>query len=75
MGVNKENPDIVECVEKFYKYPLSDYQKDFIYKVYDSEIKDKRLCYVPPRGNQRLNLELLQAIVLVVLGKEKGLIK
>ena len=74
MGVNKENPDIVEYVEKVYGCPLLDYQKEFIRKTYDSLINNKQLCCIPPRGSSRLNLELLRAIVVIIGGKERGLV-
>ena len=43
--------DIVEFVEKVCDFPLLDYQKKFIRKVYDAAKNEKRLCYIPPRGN------------------------
>lgn len=75
MGVNKENPDIVEVIEKVYRFPLTDFQKEFVRKTYDAAKNDKRFYYIPPRSNQKFNFELLQAIVLIVLGEEKGLVK
>lgn len=75
MGLNKETPDIVEYVEKIYAYPLLDYQKEFIRKAYDSLINNKQLCCILPRGSSRFSLELLRAIVVIIVGKERGLIK
>lgn len=75
MGLNKETPDIVEYVEKIYAYPLLDYQKEFIRKTYDSLINNKQSCCIPPRGSSRFSLELLRAIVVIIVGKERGLMK
>lgn len=75
MGLNKETPDIVEYVEKIYAYPLLDYQKEFIRKAYDSLINNKQLCCILPRVSSRFSLELLRAIVVIIVGKERGLIK
>lgn len=75
MGLNKETPDIVEYVEKIYAYPLLDYRKEFIRKTYDSLINNKQLCCIPPRGSSRISLELLRAIVVIIVGKERVLIK
>lgn len=75
MGLNKETPDIVEYVEKIYAYPLLDYQKEFIRKAYDSLINNKQLCCILPKGSSRFSLELLRAIVVIIVEKERGLIK
>lgn len=67
--------DIVEFVEKVCEIPLTDFQKEFVRKEYDAEKNDKRLCYVPPRCNQKFSFELLQAMVLIMVGKERWLVK
>lgn len=53
--------DIVEFVEKVCEFSLTDFQKEFVRKVYDAAKNDKRLYYVPPRCNQKFSFELLQA--------------
>ncbi|NSC39657.1 hypothetical protein G4441_04720 [Blautia wexlerae] len=67
--------DIVEFVEKVCEFSLTDFQKEFVRKVYDAAKNDKRLYYVPPRCNQKFSFELLQAIVIIIVGKERGLVK
>lgn len=69
--------DIVEFVEKVCEFSLTDFQKEFVRKAYDAAKNDKRLYYVPPRcnRNQRFRFELLQAIVLIIFGKERKLVK
>lgn len=73
MGVN--DMDIVEFVEKVCEFSLTDFQKEFIRKAYDAAKNDKRLYYVPPRCSQRSSFELLQAIILIIVGKERKLVK
>lgn len=67
--------DIVDHVEKVLGSPLLECQKDFVRKVYDAGKNGKRLYYIPPRGTPPFRLELLQAIVLITIGKEEGLVK
>ena len=67
--------DIVDHVEKVLGSPLLECQKDFVRKVYDASKNGKRLYYIPPRGTSSFHLELLQSIVLIIIGKEKGLVK
>lgn len=67
--------DIVEFVEKVCEFSLTDFQKEFIRKAYDAAKNDKRLYYVPPRYSQRSSFELLQAIILIIVGKERKLVK
>ena len=58
--------DIVEFVEKVCEFSLTDFQKEFVRKVYDAAKNDKRLYYVLPRCNQKFSFELLQAIVIII---------
>ena len=73
MGMN--DMDIAEYVEKVCEVHLTDLQKEFVRKAYDAAKNDKRLYYVLPRCNHRFSFELLQAIVLIIVGKERGLVK
>lgn len=66
--------DIVEFVEKACNLHLLDYQREFIRKVYDAAKNEKRLYFVPPRGNSRVDFELLQALTLVKVAQERGLV-
>lgn len=70
--------DIVEFVEKVCAFPLMEYQKEFVRKAYDAVKNNKRLVYIPPlppRGGSRYSLELLQALVIIVVAEERGLIR
>lgn len=64
--------DIVEFCEKVLDYHLLDYQKEFIRKVYEAAKDGKQIVYIPPRGGDRFTLQLLQALVIIDLAKERG---
>lgn len=67
--------DIVEFVEKLCAHPLSPWQKEFIEKFYDAVKNDKQLFYLPPRCNSRFSLKTLEALVVIAVAQERGLIK
>ena len=67
--------DIVEFCEKILDYPLLDYQKEFIRKVYEATKDGKQLVYIPHRGGDRFTLQLLQALVIINFAKERGYLK
>lgn len=67
--------DIVEFCEKVLARPLLDYQKDFIKAVYEAAKDGKQIVYIPPRGGDRFTLQLLQALVIIDLAKERGYLK
>ena len=67
--------DIVEFCEKILDYPLLDYQKEFIRKVYEATKDGKQLVYIPHRGDDRFTLQLLQALVIIDFAKERGYLK
>lgn len=70
----EDDMDIVEHIEKVCNFPLLDCQKDFVRKAYDAAKNEKRLYYIPPRGSNRFSFELLQAIVLITIAQERGLL-
>lgn len=73
---HKENDaDIVEFIEKVCNFPLLDYQKEFVRKAYDATKNDKRYYYIPPRGSNSFSFKLLQALVITIVGQERGLLK
>lgn len=43
--------DIVEFVEKICNFQLTDFQKEFLTKSYESVKNNQRLYYIPPRGS------------------------
>lgn len=67
--------DIVEFCEKVLDRPLLDYQKDFIKAVYEAAKDGKQIVYIPPRGGDRFTLQLLQALVIIDIAKERGYLK
>jgi len=67
--------DIVEFCEKMLDRPLSDYQKDFIKAVYEATKDSKQIACMPPRGTDRFTLQLLSALVVIDVAKERGYLK
>lgn len=66
--------NIVEYVEKVCNFKLTDFQKEFVKKVYDAAVNHKQLYYVPPRGSNRFTYELLQSITIIYIADQKGMI-
>ena len=66
--------DIVEFIEKVRNTTLLECQKEFVRRVYNAAKDENRLYFVPPRGNARVDYELLQALTLVKVAQERGLV-
>ena len=67
--------DIVEFSEKICDFSLTDYQKDFLREAYEACKNNKKIIYIPPRGNSRFSFEILQSLAILYAGYERGLIK
>lgn len=67
--------DIVEFCEKVLDYPLLEYQKEFIRKVYEATKDGKQIVYLPHRGGDRFTLQLLHTLVIIDFAKERGYLK
>lgn len=67
--------DIVEFVEKVCEFQLTDLQKEFVRKIYEAMKNGETILYVPPRGCQKFNFELLRAVVIIAVAQERGLLK
>lgn len=66
---------IVEFVEGYLEHPLSDYDRQFVEKAYESVKYRQLLIYVHPRGCSKLYYDMLKALVVLAVGMECGLIK
>ena len=66
---------IVEFVEGYLEHPLSDLDRQFVEKTYESVKYRRQLFYIPPRGCSKLYYDMLQALVVLAVGMEQGLIK
>lgn len=67
--------DIVEFAEKIVNFPLTDYQKEFLRKVYECIKMNQTLFYFPPRCNSRFSYEILQAIAIIAGASERNQLK
>lgn len=66
---------IVEFVEGYLEHPLSDWDKQFVEKTYESVKYRRQSFYIPPRSCNRSHYVILQALVILAVGMEQGLIK
>lgn len=66
---------IVEFVEGYLEHPLSDLDTQFVEKTYESVKYRRQSFYIPPRGCNRSYYVILQALAILAVGMEQGLIK
>lgn len=66
---------IVEFIEEYVEHPLSDWDKQFVEKAYESIKYGQQLLYIPPRGCSRSYYAILQSLVVIAVAMEQGLIK
>lgn len=66
--------DIVEYAEKVCNFHLLDWQKEFLYKAYEAVKNNGQLIYIPLRCNNHFNYNILQALVVMIVAQERGLL-
>lgn len=66
--------DIAKIIEPFCNFTLTDWQKEYAQKLFDDEMEGNHLMCIPPRNTQMDTTKFLQAIVIYIVGVEKGLI-
>ena len=66
---------IVEFAEEFLGYKLLTFQKEFLNKCYETISKNKKLYYIPPRGNVKWMPLVIQYIALTYYLEENELNK
>lgn len=64
-----------EFAEDVLNIELLPYQKDFFNKAYEAAQKHQQIIYYPPRGSNRYHLAYLQALALIMVGQDEGVIK
>lgn len=67
--------NIVEFVEEYLEYPLSDWDKQFVEKAYESVKYKQLLIDIHPRGCNKSYYNILQSLVVIAVAMEQGLIK
>lgn len=67
--------DIVEFIEKVYKFLLMEWQKEFVRKAYEVVKNDEEMIYVPPRGSSSFQLRTLESLAILEVAQERGLVK
>lgn len=67
--------DILDFVQGICNWSLSGNQVKFIRAVYDALKNDKALVYIPSRGSSRFEYSTLQALCILFVAYERGMIK
>lgn len=67
--------DILDFVQGICNWSLSGNQVKFIRAVYDALKNDKALVYIPSHGSSRFEYSTLQALCILFVAYERGMIK
>ena len=63
---------LVEFAEEILGYKLSSFQKEFLTKCYEAYTSNKQLYYIPPRGNHKQMLLIMQYIAIAYCSEYSG---
>ena len=63
---------IVEFAEEILGYKLLSFQKEFLTKCYEAYASNKQLYYIPPRGNLKQMLLIMQYIAIAYCSEYSG---
>lgn len=66
--------DVAKIIEPFCNFPLTDWQRKYVQKLHDAEMEGNHLMCIPPRNTQMNTTKILHAMVMYMVGVEKGLI-
>lgn len=66
--------DIIDFVQNICGCQLSEWQIKFTRAAYDAIANDKTLIYKPPRGRSRFEYSTLQALCILFVAYERGVI-
>lgn len=67
--------DIIDFVQNVCGWQLSEFQIKFARAAYDAIVNDKTLIYTPPRGGFGSQYRTLQALAILFVAYERGIIK
>lgn len=67
--------DIIDFVQNVCGWQLSEFQIKFTRAAYDALKNDKALVYIPSRGSSRFWYSTLQALCILFVAYERGMIK
>ena len=67
--------DIAKIIEPFCNFQLTDWQREYVQKLYEAEMEGKTVIHcMPPRGTSRHTTEVIHALVMLIVAEEKGLV-
>lgn len=65
--------DIAKTIEPFCNFSLTDWQREYVQKLYDAEMEGNRFVYcIPPRGTSRHTTEVIHALVILAIALQEG---
>lgn len=65
--------DIAKIIEPFCNFTLTDYQREYVQKLYDAEMEGNHLVYcIPPRDTSRHTTDALYALVMLAIALQEG---
>lgn len=65
--------DIAKIIEPFCNFPLTDWQRKYVQKLYDAEMEGEHLVYcIPPRGTSIHTTEVIHALVILTIALQEG---
>ena len=65
--------DIAKTIEPFCNFSLTDWQREYVQKLYDAEMEGNHLVYcIPPRGTSRHTTEVIHALVILAIALQEG---
>lgn len=67
--------DIAKIIEPFCNFQLTDWQREYVQKLYEAEMEGKPVVHcMPPHGTSRHTTEVVHALVMLIVAEEKGLV-
>ena len=65
--------DIAKIIEPFCNFQLTDWQREYVQKLYEAEMEGKPVVhYMPPRGTSRHTTEVIHALVILIIALQEG---
>ena len=65
--------DIANIIDSFCNFSLTDWQREYVQKLYDAEMEGNHLVYyIPPHGTSRHTTEVIHALVILAIALQEG---
>ena len=65
--------DIAKIIEPFCNFQLTDWQREYVQKLYEAEMDGNHLVHcMLPRGTSRHTTEVIHALVILAIALQEG---